>query len=206
MPKGPRRPPHGSVVRRMRPHQGAVLQLVHHRQPVGSSPHPESKMPWGSAPLALGGHAASTGSRVTLWPSRSSWRTKLPLLAFEGVASLEVVVAQLLVGHVLVQDVVGDHQDRMGSMPKATSSTDGCGRPWGRWSGGCAPPRSRPRARSAPAARRPAHRDLPAGLVAAAGHQAGASHCCPRADDDHRAGRESRPVGDCLTQVGTTKR
>jgi redox-sensitive bicupin YhaK (pirin superfamily) len=35
----------------------------------------ESKMPEGRRHLALGGHAASMGSRVTLWPSRSSWRT-----------------------------------------------------------------------------------------------------------------------------------
>jgi hypothetical protein len=32
---GRRRPPRGSVVRWMRPQQGAVLQLVRHRQPVG---------------------------------------------------------------------------------------------------------------------------------------------------------------------------
>jgi hypothetical protein len=37
--------------------------------------HPESKMPEGRRHLALGGHAVSMGSRVTLWPSRSSWRT-----------------------------------------------------------------------------------------------------------------------------------
>jgi hypothetical protein len=39
---------------------------------------------------------------------------ELPLVAFDGVALLEVVVAQLLVGHALVQDVVGDDQDRVG--------------------------------------------------------------------------------------------
>jgi hypothetical protein len=34
-------------------------------------------------------------------------------MAFDGVALLEVVLAQLLVGHAPVQDVIGDHQDRM---------------------------------------------------------------------------------------------
>ena len=38
---------------------------------------------------------------------------QLTLVVLGGVASLEVVVAQLLVGHALVQDVVGDHQNRM---------------------------------------------------------------------------------------------
>jgi hypothetical protein len=33
------------------------------------------KCPEGGRHLALGGQAASMGSRVTLWPSRSSWRT-----------------------------------------------------------------------------------------------------------------------------------
>jgi hypothetical protein len=33
------------------------------------------KCPEGRRHLALGGHATSMGSRVTLWPSRSSWRT-----------------------------------------------------------------------------------------------------------------------------------
>ena len=36
---------------------------------------------------------------------------ELPLVVFDGVALLEVVVAQLLVSHALVQDVRGDHQD-----------------------------------------------------------------------------------------------
>lgn len=38
---------------------------------------------------------------------------QLPLMAFDGVALLEVVLAQLVVGHAPVQDVIGDHQDRM---------------------------------------------------------------------------------------------
>src|SRR5215203_1018861 len=42
---------------------------------LNQRPHPESKMPEGRRHLALGGHAGSMGSRVTLWPSRSSWRT-----------------------------------------------------------------------------------------------------------------------------------
>jgi hypothetical protein len=39
---------------------------------------------------------------------------ELALVVFDAVALLEVVVAQLLVGHALVQGVVGDHQDRVG--------------------------------------------------------------------------------------------
>lgn len=38
---------------------------------------------------------------------------ELPLVVLGGVASLEVVLAQLLVRDALVQDVVGDHQHRM---------------------------------------------------------------------------------------------
>ena len=36
---------------------------------------------------------------------------QLALVVLSGVALLEVVVAQFLVGHALVQDVIGDHQD-----------------------------------------------------------------------------------------------
>ena len=38
---------------------------------------------------------------------------QLPLVVVGGLALLELVVAQLLVGHAPVQDVVGAHQDRM---------------------------------------------------------------------------------------------
>jgi hypothetical protein len=53
---------------------------------------------------------------------------ELPLVALEGVGLLEVVVAQLLVGHTLVQDVIGDHQDRMshghGGLARAAATTE----------------------------------------------------------------------------------
>jgi hypothetical protein len=39
---------------------------------------------------------------------------ELALVVLDGVALLEVVLAELLVGHALVQDVVGDHQHRVG--------------------------------------------------------------------------------------------
>ena len=35
---------------------------------------------------------------------------QLPLVVLGGLALREVVVAQLLVGHAPVQDVIGDHQ------------------------------------------------------------------------------------------------
>ena len=57
-------------------------------------------------------------------------------------------------------------------------------------------PGGRRPARPAPAARRPAHRDLPSGPVDPAGHQTGTGHRRPRLGD-HRAGRQSRPLGDC---------
>ena len=55
---------------------------------------------------------------------------ELPLVVFGGVALLEVVVAQLLVGHALVQDVVGDYQHEWAT---AMVALPGPRRPRRRW-------------------------------------------------------------------------
>jgi hypothetical protein len=58
--------------------QGARIRALREelgRERLASFFASESKIPEDRRHLALGGQAASMGSRVTLWPSRSSWRT-----------------------------------------------------------------------------------------------------------------------------------
>jgi hypothetical protein len=74
-------------------------------------------------PAGCAGRGRVSGRNIVAWGSAclgTALRSEplglahqLPLVVLSGVAPLEVVVAQLLVGHALVQGVVGDHQDRI---------------------------------------------------------------------------------------------
>src|SRR5215217_2021971 len=111
--------PSGNVPSRLPtcPKIGAAPRKVSYGRRPSTEPtraHPESKMPLGQAPPGVAWSARLDGFQGDLVPQPLELADELPLVVLGGVASLEVVVAQLLVGHALVQDVVGDHQHRMG--------------------------------------------------------------------------------------------
>jgi hypothetical protein len=63
--------------------------------------------------LGVGLSCRSDGFQGDLVAKPLELANQLPLVVLGGLALLEVVIAQLLIGHALVQDVVGDYQDRM---------------------------------------------------------------------------------------------